>query len=277
MLRILLIGCGDMALRLRPLLPAGARVYGLLRHPARAVELRAHDIIPVAGDLDDLRTLRRLGGLASLVFYLAPPANSGERDARARHCVAALARRGSLPRRVVVISTSGVYGDCGGAWVDETRPVAPHTGRALRRVDAERVWRGFARRSGVKLGLLRVAGIRAENRLPLDRLREGAVMPLPEDDAWVNHIHADDLARALCAAAWRSRGGRCFNAADGEPVRMGDYFDHLARRFDLPLPRRLPREALRAQVSPAFWSYLAESRRLRIDRLQRELRVRPRG
>lgn len=273
MQRILLIGCGDIALRTAALLRGRARLYGLVRNPARAAALRAAGIVPVFGDLDDRRSLVRLAGLADTVLHFAPPPNSGDRDPRTRHLLAALSQS-FPPARLVYISTSGVYGDCGGAWVEETRPLRPANARALRRVDAERQIRSWAAANGCCATILRVPGIYAADRLPLERIRQGTPAIVAAEDSYTNHIHAEDLARIVLAALHNGRPNRVYHASDDSQLKMGDYFDAVAAAYNLPRPPRLPRAAVQQAVSPALWSFMNESRRLGNARLQRELHVR---
>ncbi|HEU0186782.1 MAG TPA: SDR family NAD(P)-dependent oxidoreductase, partial [Gallionellaceae bacterium] len=127
MKRILIVGCGDIALRVAPLLRSRYRLFGLVRNPARFEALRSVGMVPLWGDLDEPRSLRQLHGLAHTVLHLAPPPGEGAHDTRTRHLLAALAHPRSefarcRPQRLVYVSTSGVYGDCHGAMVSETRP-----------------------------------------------------------------------------------------------------------------------------------------------------------
>lgn len=268
--RLLIVGCGDVGMRLLPLLSAHFRVFALTSRPERRAELRALGAVPLVADLDRPATLARLRSLAPWVLHLAPPQQDGETDRRTRRLVAALGK----VERLVYVSTSGVYGDCGGALVDETRPVAPRNPRARRRVDAERVLRAWAVAGGATLGILRVPGIYADDRLPLRRLEQGTPALVASDDVYTSHVHADDLARIVLAALWRARPGRVYHAVDGTRMKMGDYFDAVADAFDLPRPPRLPRDALRSAVSPMLLSFMSESRRLDDARLRRELRLR---
>ncbi len=267
--RLLLVGCGDVGMRLLPLLAGRYRVFAMTRDPARCAELRAAGAVPVVADLDQPASLARLRGLAQRVVHLAPPRPEGERDVRTRH-LAALLPEGA---RVVYVSTTGVYGDCGGALVTETRSVAPKNARALRRVDAERVLRAWARRNAGQLSILRVPGIYAAGRLPLKRLHEGTPALRPEDDVYTNHIQADDLARIILHALRRALPNRVYHAVDDTRMQMGAYFDAVADAYGLPRPPRLARADLQAQVSPMLLSFMSESRRLDNARL-RELGVR---
>jgi nucleoside-diphosphate-sugar epimerase len=273
MKRILIVGSGDVACRALPWLTRRFRVLALVRQQEAAVELRALGAVPLVADLDDRRSLHRLAGIADAVLHFAPPPQSGAGDPRMARLLAALASRGSLPQGLIYISTTGVYGDCAGARVDETRPSNAQTARGRRRVDAERRLRSFGRRNRVRVALLRAPGIYAADRLPLERLRRGDPVLAADDDVHTNHIHADDLARIACLALFRALPGRAYNASDDSTMRMGDYFDAVADRFDLPRPPRVARAQIAEKLSPLTLSFMSESRRLDNRRLKRELRL----
>ncbi len=272
MKRILIVGCGDVGLRAARLLAGHARLYGLIRTPQHGGELRAAGVTPLLGDLDDRASLRRLAGLAEVVLHFAPPPGEGEGDPRTRHLLAALKRAGSLAQ-LVYISTSGVYGDCGGAVVRETWPARPGNPRARRRADAEAQLRRFGRH-GPRVCLLRAPGIYAQERMPEARVRQGLPAIVRDDDVYTNHIHADDLARLAIAALFRGRRNRLYNAVDDSGLMMGDWFDVVADHLGLPRPPRLPRAGVIAAVTPAMRSFLMESRRLANFRIKRELNFR---
>ncbi len=260
-------------MRAAPLLRARYRIYALTRGHDRVQALRALGLLPIIGDLDDPASLQGLAGIAHDVLHCAPPPSQGLRDTRTAHLIAALARAKSLPQQFVYISTTGVYGNCGGAWVDETRPARPQTARAQRRVDAEQRLREWGRRSGVRICVLRAPGIYSEARLPLKRLREGTPALLAEDDAYTNHIHAEDLARMAVAALHFGTPGRMYNASDDSELKMGDYFDLVADRYGLPRPPRVSRQEAGRRIAPALLSFMSESRRLSNRRIKRELRL----
>ncbi|WP_157268091.1 NAD-dependent epimerase/dehydratase family protein [Azohydromonas aeria] len=273
---LLIVGCGDVGLRVARLLAGRWRVLGLSRSPAQFDTLRAADVLPLLGDLDDAATLSRLAGLADAVLHLAPPPGEGEGDPRTAHLLQALSRRAGRVRRLVYGSTTGVYGDCGGERFDETRAVRPATARARRRVHAEAQLRAWGRRSGVAVTILRIPGIYAADRPgghPAERLRRGAPVLRVEDDVHTNHIHADDLARACAAALHRGLPQRVLHASDDTELRMGDYFDLAADLCGLPRPPRISREEAQRQLSPMQLSFMGESRRLVNGRLKRELRL----
>jgi len=273
MKRLLIVGCGDIAKRLIPLLQGRCRIYALSRSPQRLAPLRLLGVTPVRGDLDAPETLGALAGLAHDVVHLAPPPDRGARDTRTAHLIAALAKGTSLPQQVVYISTSGVYGDCSGELVAETRTPRPRTERARRRADAEQRLREWGRRSGVRVVILRVPGIYAADRLPVARIERGTPALTPAEDAFVNHVHADDLARIVVAALYRGGCGRMYNASDDAPIRMGDYFDLVAEHFGLPRPPRVTRAEAESVLPAQLLSFMDESRRLTNRRLRNELRM----
>jgi nucleoside-diphosphate-sugar epimerase len=274
MKRLLIIGCGDVARRALPQLRAFyPRVFALARSDESAEGLRAAGVVPIPGDLDRPETLRALAGVADVVLHSAPPPSDGLRDTRTAHLIAALARGGNLPQRLVYLSTTGVYGDCSGELVEETRPLRPQNARARRRADAERQLREWGRRSHVAVAVLRVPGIYAADRLPLARLRAGTPALSSDEDAYTNHIHADDLARIVVRALQFARPGRVYNVNDDSRVKMGDYFDLVADSFGLPRPRRIARAQAEDEIAPALLSFMRESRQLTNRRMKGELRV----
>lgn len=257
-------------MRLLPLVRDRFRIFAVTSQPGRREALRAAGAIPIVADLDRPATLARLGRLAHAVIHLAPPPPEGRLDRRTRNLTAILPDQAT----VVYVSTTGVYGDCGGAAFDETRTPRPANARAWRRLDAERALRDWARRAGGRLAILRVPGIYAADRLPVERLRKG--MPALEraDDVHTSHIHADDLARLAMLALFRAAPGRIYHAVDDTELLMGDYFDAVADARGLPRPPRLPRERLRQEVTALTYSFMSESRRPRNGRIKAELGMR---
>lgn len=295
--RLLLAGCGDVAARIATDIGNRYRIRALLRHaPDSTVwqNWRALGTTPITADLDNRASLKRLRGLATQVIYLAPPADNQSAEARTdlrlNRFMAALHGARSLPCRLVLIGTTGVYGNCQGAFVHETRPINPQTARGQRRAAAEatlRHWvrtrtrsRRLSRISATKDlssnagSILRVPGIYAGNRLPVERLKAGTAALQASDDTWTNHIHADDLARISWLCLTRGKSLRAVNASDCSSLKMGDWFDAVADAAGLARPQRLPRTELKAQVSPMLYSFMSESRRLDNKRLLQELRIR---
>jgi nucleoside-diphosphate-sugar epimerase len=252
------------------------RVMALTSSVERIASMRAVGIIPLLGNLDASRTLQRVAGLAQRVIHLAPPAPVGSTDGRTRSLLAALSRR-SAPRAFVYGSTSGVYGDCGGAQIGEWRSVNAGTERAQRRVDAERRLRHWGRVTTATTCVLRIPGIYAPNRdggTPRSRLLKGLPVLEAAQDVFTNHIHADDLARACCLALWRGKPQRSYNICDDTDLKMGDYFDLAAGLYGLPIPARVTRAEAAQLLSPMQLSFMGESRRLVNTRMKRELGLR---
>ncbi len=240
------------------------------------------------GDLDYRQSLHRLAGLAHIVLHFAPPPSAppltrGERkrgvnweglavDTRTQNLLGVLAHR-SLPQQLIYISTSGVYGDCGGEVVTETHPLNAQNTRAQRRVDAEKQIRTWAKKTGVHTSILRVPGIYAADRLPLQRLQQGTPAIVAAEDSYTNHIHADDLARCVVAAIRHAKPNRVIHTSDDSDFKMGEYFDAVADAYHLPRPPRISRAEAQRVLSPMMLSFMNESRRLVNVRMKRELKV----
>ena len=274
--RLLIVGCGDVGLRVARQLQGRFRVRALTSQPERRAALRQAGVLPLLGNLDVPATLGRLGALAPAVLHLAPPPGEGDGDPRTAALLRAL-MRGGVVQRLVYASTTGVYGDAAGARFDETRRVAPGTVRARRRVAAEARLRWFGRAGGACVSLLRIPGIYAADRPgghPRERLQRGTPVLAEPDDVYTNHIHADDLARTCIAALFRGAPQRAYHASDDTELKMGDYFDLAADLGGLPRPPRIARAEAAQQLNPVMLSFMSESRRLVNTRLKRELRVR---
>ncbi len=272
MTSVLIIGCGDIGERVARLeLAEGNVVKGLARSEQSAQRLRHASIEPLAGDLDIPSSLDHLPVKDSLVYYFAPPPGRGVTDPRIQTFVSAM-NSANLPKRVVLISTTGVYGDCHGEWVTEDRPPNPQADRARRRLAAETTLRGWSEVSGVSIVILRVPGIYARGRLPEERLRAGEPVLREEESPYSNRIHADDLAR-VCMAAHHNRPGDLYNVSDGHPTTMTDFFFRAADLLGIPRPPTITLEQARRQLGEGMLSYLAESKRIDNTRMREELGV----
>jgi nucleoside-diphosphate-sugar epimerase len=272
---LLVIGCGDIARRALPELKRRWHVAALVRSPDPILADSGVELIE--GDLDDRKSLSPLGGRAALVAHFSPPTGFGGADLRTRNLLSALSTPtppgGMLPQRFLYLSTSGVYGDCGGEIVDETRPPNPQTGRARRRFDAERALVEWGASRGVETVILRVPGIYASDRLPLERLRRGMPALRPEEDVYTNHIHADDLAAIVVAALSSKRARGIYNASDDSETKMGDFLDLVADRAGLARPPRVSRTEAARVVPAELLSFMNESRRLVNRRMKADLGV----
>lgn len=268
-----IIGCGYVGRRVAAALrQRGEPVTGIVRTADSAKAVAALGAEPLRLDLehDALDVLRCAG---ECVFHFAPPPGPGAEDPAMARLLEAFDRVGH-PRRLVYISTTGVYGDCEGAWVDETWPARPVAERALRRWDAEQQLRRWSSHSGAELVILRVAGIYACDRLPLARIREAQPVVSMDEAPWSNRIHVDDLTAVCLAAMERAPAGALYNVCDGSPSTMTDYFCRVADAAGLPRPPQIPLADAPGRVSAGMLSYLRESRRLSNRRMCDELGVR---
>ena len=265
---ILIVGCGDV----------GARVLAYLKSRLSSVKARAAgrqkpelaaehasnlpNFAYINLDLDHRSSLARAAGLANWVIYLAPPPAAGVDDSRIRNYLA-----NCRAKRLVYVSTTGVYGAAGGAWVTETSPLAPSELRGVRRVAAEKRLKTSAL---PHVTILRAPGIYAADRLPLARIKSGQPALIAADDVPTNHIHADDLARLCWLALFKGKNRRAYNAADGQPMMHADYLQAVAQHYGLDSPPRLPKHAVIEALSSAQWSMLAGARRVSSTRIQAE-------
>jgi len=273
--RYLVAGCGYVGTRLaRALLPRGP-VVGLTRSDTSAAELDAQGIDAVSWDLDSAEAPVPRGiGTASVIYYLIAPPPSGISDPRLKRFLAKLPTR---PARLVYLSTTGVYGDTGGATVGEDAPLNPLTERAMRRVDAERVARDWSERHGVGWTILRVPGIYGPGRLPIERLKRREPMIRHSEAGYSSRIHVDDLVAACLLAGSAPRAvERIYNVSDGNPTSMTEYFERVATLTGLPPPELVTRAEAEKTLSPGLLSYLAESRRIDSSRIRDELGFAPR-
>lgn len=269
---LLIAGFGDIAQRAVPLLATRFSIIALVR-PERIGEVLPRPRLAIEpGDLDDPASLRRFAGRASHVLHCAPPPGTGTSDPRSANLIAMLASS-TVPQRLVYISTSGVYGDCAGAWVDEARPLNPETDRARRRVDAEARITAFGVSHAVRCVILRAPGIYASDRLPLERLRHRTPVLRAEEDVYTNHIHAEDLAAIAVAALTHCDAHGIYNTCDDTELKMGDWFDLLADRAGLPRPPRIARSQAPGRIPSASLSFMSESRRLSNRRMKEALGV----
>jgi len=256
---LLIAGYGDIARRAAPQL---ARRFVL------APLSRRH-----GADLDRPETLSAFA-TADAVLHCAPPPARGTTDPRTANLLASLEKAGILPARFVYVSTSGVYGDCGGEQVDESRSIRPQTDRARRRADAEAQLARWCSARAIPLLTLRVPGIYAEDRLPLERLRAGAPVLRAEDDVYTNHVHAADLAAIVVRALEDDAPPGVYNASDDSEMRAGDWMDLVADRCGLPRPPRIARSEAATRLPAETRSFLGESRRLVNRRLKEQLGIR---
>lgn len=261
--RALIVGCGDLGLRVAERLRLHeVAVIGVVRRPEAAAVLAQRGIEPLLIDLD--AAVESLPA-CDAVYWCAPPPAEGETDSRLRGLLPHL----PLPRLgLLYISTSAVYGDCQGRWIDEAEPLKPGTARGRRRLDAELALRAWSAHTGARTVVLRVPGIYGPRRLPVERLRRGEPVLREADAPYTNRVHAEDLADACLLALERGESGAAYNVGDGAPTSMSDYLLRCARLLGLPEPGRIALAEAPTHFSPMLRSFLEESKRLRVERLR---------
>jgi nucleoside-diphosphate-sugar epimerase len=268
---VLIVGCGYIGRALGArYLAEGRSVTGVVRSVDSVLLLRKIGIHPVAADFDEAVAGVNLSS-ESLIFYMAPPPDTGTTDPRMTRFLQALETY--RPPRIVYLSTTGVYGDCEGAWVDEESPVNPRTDRARRRVDAEQQLMAWRERRRGQVVILRVAGIYGPGRLPLAPLRKGLPVIAQDQAPWSNRIHADDLVAVCHAAMAKGRDGEVYNVSDGNPGTMTEYFNRVADLKKLDRPPVIGRDQAREELPARMLSYLQESRRIDVGKMLRELEL----
>lgn len=266
---IFVIGSGDIGCRIARLWQQqGAQAKTLGRSTAPCGGTTGH----IRADLDQPATLTGLPTANAVIYFTAPPPAQGSADPRMKNFLAAIDPT-ALPQRFIYISTSGVYGDCNGEWIDESRPLNPQQPRSQRRVAAEETLIAWAIEHNVATVILRVGGIYGPGRLPLERLRNGMTILQRDIAPWSNRIHADDLARVCVAAAHAPQRHAVYNVSDGHPTTMSDYFIRVAEAGGLPAPREVDWTTAEQTMSAEMLSYLHEAKRLDNSRMLRELNL----
>lgn len=262
MQKIFFAGFGDIARRIseQPEV-TNAQMALITRSEEKFSQLAAQGFETILGSFDDPENLDPLPLAGRTVFYTAPPPGGGFSDPRVGVFCGQICED-NRPEKLIYISTSGVYGDCGGALVDEKTPINPQTARAKRRAHAEAQFRQTAEQYAVPLVILRVTGIYGPTRLPLQRLQQNHPVLTPEESNITNRIHAEDLARICVAAALKGEAGDIYNVSDGEHGTMTDYFNVVADYFGLQRPAQISRAEATKVMNPLMLSYIDESRRM---------------
>ena len=257
-----IIGCGDIGKRVaKELLSQGDKVQATAHSSGGTAELAALGIAPIVANFDYREDLPVLAVHQQRLFYFMPPQGGGSSDARMTNFCRMLSPD-NCPQRIVYMSTSGVYGDCGAELVTEDTPVNPQTSRAKRRISAENQLRDKAGELGFELIILRVTGIYGPGRLPLAQLHKGHQVLRPEDSPVTNRIHSLDLVRICLVAMEHGESGDVFNVCDGQQSSMSEYFIAVADLYDLPRPQQLGWDEAQQVMNPLTLSFLQESRRM---------------
>lgn len=246
-----------LAARLRPM---GWTVIGTCRNPARADALRAAGVEPLLWPAD-------LGQVLPRVTHILASAAPDERGDPFLQ-LAEPALRAAKPAWVGYLSTTAVYGDHQGGWVDETTPVNPQSARARQRVLAENQWLA----TGLPVHVFRLAGIYGPGRGPFEKVRDGTAQRIIKAGQVFSRIHVADIAETLLASIARPNPGAVYNVCDNDPAPPQDVLSYAAHLLGLPEPPAVPYDE--AEMSPMARSFYAESKRVRSDRIKTELGVR---
>lgn len=258
----IIIGCGYLGRELCELLPEhnAQALCCVVSSQASAEQLSARGLPAQRLNLDELCSDFEWPQLThSNIYFFAPPSTTDKNDHRMRAFLTLCQHH--TPRRIVYISTSGVYGDCQGDWVDEDSPCQPLTIRAQRRYDAEQALINFCQRMTCEYMILRVGGIYGPERLPLARLQNIKVID-PQQAPYSNRIHISDLAQVCLKAMQASTYNQIFNVADNAPTSMSDYFIKLAQFAGVTAPECVALVDASRELSPAMLSFINESRRM---------------
>lgn len=273
MYSVFIIGCGDIGQRVATLWQQReAKVSALTRSDSSHAKLQTLNIQTYAGDLDQPEALTNLPLNNSLVYYFAPPPQHGIVDQRVRNFINSLTSN-QYPKRLVYISTSGVYGNAKGEWVTEETKPNPTTDRSRRRLYAETVLQAWGTQHNIPIVILRVPGIYGSDRLPVEVIKQGRPMLREEESPFTNRIHAVDLARICVAAGEFNKPVGIYNVSDGNPGTMAQYFNAVADLMGLPRPPAVSWNEAKEHLSPAMMSYLTESRRIDNRKMLRDFNL----
>ncbi len=279
--KLWIIGCGDIGRRVANLYIQQSKqqrrkinIKALINSQRSKQRCEAIGIKATVLNLDNISTNKAINFSSEMqnakLFYFAPPPSLGREDIRFKRFLASLSYQ---PKRIVLISTTGVYGDSKGAWIDEQTPVNPQADRAYRRLSAEQLLQQWAQKYQREYIILRVAGIYAKDRLPLTRLKKGLAVVNATEAAWTNRIHADDLAM-ICKQAMESTfNGEIYNVTDGHPSTMTEYFNQVADYAGLKRPPQISMQQAEATLSAGMLSYLRESRRISNQKILNQLAI----
>jgi nucleoside-diphosphate-sugar epimerase len=264
-----IIGCGDIGRRVSALYD-NQIIQGLIQSEASQFACEQANIKTTRINLDDAYHFTSEQFKDANIFYFAPPPPIGKTDSRLETFLKTIEGQ---PKRIVLISTTGIYGDSKGEWIDENTPTNPKADRAHRRLSAEHALQGWANNHNKEYMILRVPGIYAKDRLPLSRLKKGLAVVNESEAGWTNRIHADDLAQACKAAMHCEYKNQIINVTDGNPSSMTDYFNQVADYADLPRAPQISMKEAEKSLSEGMVSYLKESRRIKNDKMLNTLKI----
>ena len=271
--KLWIIGCGNIGRRV-------ARLYQMQGIQARATvqskESQQHCLLKgikaILLNLDNDESKLTINSSQSSLFYFTPPTKMGVLDLRLKKFLQYLNTQ-KPPKRMVLISTTGVYGDCNGRWVDEKEPLKPLADRAKRRHNAEQQLVMWCENNNTEWVILRVPAIYAKDRLPLERLKKGLPLVKIDQSPFTNRIHADDLALICQAAMELSPPNEVYNISDDKPSTMTEYFIAVAAYTGLEEPPQISLEEAKKTMSKGMLSYLKESRKIHNKKMKEKLNI----
>ena len=268
--KILIVGCGDIGFRVAQRELASKVIFALCRSHQSVEKALNTGLKPIRGDLDGDLCFDQLPKPLS-IYYFAPPPNHGVQDRRMERFLTKL--KGLQITKLVYISTTGVYGDCEGRWIDETEPTLPLTDRAKRRLDAELQLQHWSDVTNVACSILRVPGIYGPGRLPIERINKRIPVVRIEEAPYSNRIHSDDLAEICYQTMNKREVVGIYNVSDGQPTSMTDYFLKVADCLGLERPPQISMEEARKRFTPEMLSFLDESKRILNQKLLNDLKI----
>ncbi len=270
--KVLIAGCGYIGSQLAHReVNAGSIVTAMVRTDLSANEQTAEGINAQTHCLDSEDMLHKVFmGNYDILYYLVPPQPEGKSDERSRRFLRLF--NSVQFAQLVLISTTGVYGDCAGAWIDEMQPPSPIADRAKRRCSSEEQWRQFANDRRIPLTILRVAGIYGPGKLPIERLKRGTPVLAVDESPWSNRIYSKDLL-TICFAAGRKGFDGVLNVVDDQPGTMTEYFQKVADSLGIKRPPEISMSEAMESLGSGILSYLSESRRIRNTKVKKELDI----
>jgi nucleoside-diphosphate-sugar epimerase len=278
----IILGCGDVGRRIiaqllsSPIKSPDAAIDSSILACTRSAQARQQnaflDVQSIQLDLDKAHVLpAEIQG--SDLYYLVPPSKQGLFDTRSRRVIELLRKQGLRPKKIVLISTTGVYGDCRGEWVTEKSATNPQTERGQRRLDSEQQWLTWCEDYNVEINVLRVPGIYAFSRIPRQRLDNKTPVVRAQQSGYSNRIHADDLAMVAITAMRKPIAGEVFNVTDGSPGKISEYLQAACVVLGLPPLTEISMRQAETELSSGMLSYLSESRKISNQKMLSKLNV----
>lgn len=273
---VVIVGCGDIGKRIAQLLIENDHeakdIFAIVKSQQSKLQCEALGVQAVQLDFDALDLLPEYIHGADL-FYLVPPQTEGVTDFRNRKFIQCLVNQKLIPNKIVLVSTTGVYGDKQGKWVSEQTSTLPTTDRAKRRLNAEFQWQQQSTLNGFGFTILRVASIYSNSRIPRHRINNCEPIVFANECGYSNRIHADDLTNIIIAALDDDTNGEVFNVSDGTPGKISDYIQEAALVIDAKSLPEISMKEAKEVLSDGMLSYLSESKKVSNQKMLNKLKV----